>query len=164
MNSAIERLLSLRVCDVMSSSVVEVSVNASLADAAALLIENNVTGAPVIDESGRCVGVLSSTDFMVRDRLPEGCTEETALGYEHVLVKKTGLGSYQIEACQEDRVGEHMTPAVQTITETAPIMNAARAMCGEHIHRLIVVDEKGRPVGIVSTLDLVAAMVAAIGE
>ena len=164
MNSAIERLLSLRVCDVMSSSVVEVSVNASLADAAALLVDHNVTGAPVVDESGRCVGVLSSTDFMVREQLPEGSDEGTALGYEHVLVKKTGLGSYQIEASQEDRVGEHMTPAVQTISEKAPIMNAARAMCGEHIHRLVVADEKGRPVGIVSTLDLVAAMVAAIGE
>ena len=66
MNSAIERLLSLRVCDVMSSTVVEVSVNASLAEAAALLVDNNVSGAPVVDESGRCVGVLSSTDFVVR--------------------------------------------------------------------------------------------------
>jgi CBS domain-containing protein len=164
MNSAIERLLSLRVADVMSSSVVKVPVNASLADAAALLVDNDITGAPVVDESGRCVGVISSTDFMVRERLPNEFTEGMSLGYEHVLVKKTGMGSYQIEACQEDRVGEHMTPSVQTITETAPIMNAARTMCGEHIHRLIVADEKGRPVGIVSTLDLVAAMVAAIGE
>ncbi len=45
MNSAIERLLSLRVADVMSSSVVKVSVNATLADAAALLVDNDITGA-----------------------------------------------------------------------------------------------------------------------
>ncbi len=120
--------------------------------------------APVVDESGACVGVISSTDFMVRKRLPDDFNEGMSLGYEHVLVKKTGMGSYQIEACQEELVGEHMTPSVQTISESAPIMNAARAMCGAHIHRLVVADEQGRPVGIVSTLDLVAAMVAAIGE
>jgi predicted transcriptional regulator len=57
-----------------------------------------------------------------------------------------------------------MSPIVQTISEESLILAAARVMCNEGIHRLVVVDEKKHPVGIVSTLDVVAAMVAAIEE
>ena len=44
------------------------------------------------------------------------------------------------------------------------ILSAARQMCGSHIHRLFVIDDEGKPIGVVSTLDLVSAMVLAFEE
>ena len=63
-----------------------------------------------------------------------------------------------------DRVSEHMSPAVQTVRESETILNAGRILCANHIHRLVIIDEHGRPTGIISSLDLVAAMIAAVDE
>jgi len=50
MNSAIERLLSLRVADAMSKDVVRLSPRESMADAAETLVDHHITGAPVVDK------------------------------------------------------------------------------------------------------------------
>jgi len=164
MNSAIERLLSLRVSDVMNTPVTTISELASMAEAARTLAEREITGAPVVDASGRCVGMLSATDFAMREhRLALG-DEELSFGWEHAIEQEASDQPYQVEAIAEDRVSEHMSPAVQTINQTASLINAARIMCREHIHRLVIIDQDERPVGVVSSLDLVAAMIAVVEE
>jgi CBS-domain-containing membrane protein len=164
MNSAIERLLSLRVSDVMNSPVKTVSECDSMADAARVLIESEIRGAPVVDAAGRCVGMLSGIDFAHRaNRLARG-EASLAFGQEHELRRDPGEMPIQLEATSQDRVREHMSPAVQTINQTATLINASRVMCREHIHRLVIIDEDGRPVGLISSLDLVAAMIAAVEE
>jgi CBS-domain-containing membrane protein len=163
MNSAIERLLSLRVSDIMNSPVVTISENASMTEAARQLAEGEITGAPVVDEAGHCVGMLSATDFAMREhRLAQG-EKELALGWEENLPPQHE-DAFPVEMIAEDRVREHMSPAVQTVNQTASLINAARILCREHIHRLVIVDQDQRPVGVVSSLDLVAAMVAAVEE
>ena len=61
MNSAIERLVGLRVADLMNRGVVSISVDANMAEAAEILLKNKITGAPVIEESelrgARAVGI-----------------------------------------------------------------------------------------------------------
>ena len=164
MNSAIERLLSLRVRDVMNSPVATISETASMADAARILAEREITGAPVVNVHGRCVGMLSATDFAMREHRMSQGEAELSLGWEHTMQQETKEAPFQMETIAEDRVHEHMSPAVQTINQTASLINAARIMCREHIHRLVIIDEDERPVGVVSSLDLVAAMIAAVEE
>ncbi len=141
MNSAIERLLSLRVCDVMNPQVVALSEELSISEATRTLDQEDVRGAPVVNRDGLCVGVLSMADVALFGR--SDCNGG--------LAAKT-------------TVAEVMSPVVQTISPQAPIMNAARALCREHIHRLVIVDAEKKPVGVLSSLDLVAAMVAAVEE
>jgi CBS domain-containing protein len=164
MNSAIERLLSLRVSDVMNSPVTTVSECDSMADAARIFAENQIGGAPVINSTGRCVGMLTATDFALREhRLARG--EETMTFGQGHEVKQGGEDEpFEIDTIAHDRVREHMSPAVQTIHETATLINAARVMCREHIHRLVIIDRDERPLGMVSSLDLIAAMIAAVEE
>jgi CBS domain-containing protein len=164
MNSAIERLLSLRVSDIMTSPVTTISECASMADAARILADAEITGAPIIDACGRCVGMLSATDFAMREHRHANRQEQLSCGWEHSICQEDNEGPMFIQAVAEDRVREHMSPAVQTINRTASLVNASRVMCREHIHRLIIVDDDERPVGVVSSLDLVAAMVAAVEE
>jgi CBS domain-containing protein len=140
MNSAIERLLSLRVVDIMTRYVVTVSRDQKLSDAARLLIESNVTGAPVVDAEGRCVGILSATDFLRHHSQADG------------------------KLASDSLVHEHMSPNVQTISESETLTHAARRLCAGHIHRLPVVAANEQVVGWVSSLDLVAAMIHAIEE
>jgi CBS domain-containing protein len=140
MNSAIERLLGLRVKDVMARKVVTVSPHQKMAEVACLLIHEHVSGVPVVDAERHCLGVLSATDF-VRRQCQSGMSQ-----------------------APDTLVGDHMSAAVQTISESDTLMTAARRLCHEHIHRLPVVDRQEKVIGWVSSLDIVAAMIHAIEE
>lgn len=164
MNSAIERLLTLRVCDIMNSPVATVDETASMADAARILAEHQVSGLPVVDSQGRCVGIISTTDFAERE-----CRRAGAGIFEPQWSWQGAESDDSDEETRpridsQDQVGDHMSSLVQTVDENSPIMTAARLMCREHIHRLVIVDQNQVPVGVVSSLDLVAATVAAVEE
>jgi CBS-domain-containing membrane protein len=147
---------SLHVEDVMTRNVVTVMANNTMAEAADVLSEHYISGAPVIDDQGRCVGVLSSTDF-VHSKAEE---LEGVSGVGHFLSSRHPSGLYSIDEVRHDLVRRHMSQAVQTIDEHAPLLQAARCMCREHVHRLIVLDQRSTPVGVLSSLDLVAAMIS----
>jgi CBS domain-containing protein len=144
MNSAIERLLSLRVADIMRCDVTTVSADTTMTEAAHSLLRREISGAPVVDQRDHCVGILSAVDFVRRE--VHGCSDRPAHGNG------------------EDHVRTYMSPSVQSIDADATLIDAARAMCGKHIHRLPVLDRGGSVVGVVSSLDLVAAVVHAIEE
>lgn len=159
-----ERLKQIRVSDVMNRHVICVSSTDVMCKAAELMTDSAVTGLPVVDGAGRCVGVLSSSDFTRREQardceghLPSGSVQE-------VLVQDEPGGSYHIESVMEDLVANYMSTGVQTISPEATLLQAARCMCLAHVHRLIVVDEDNRPVGMLSTLDILAALMATMGE
>jgi CBS domain-containing protein len=161
MNSAIERLLTLRVSDVMSREVVILSANQSMSSAAAVLARRGISGAPVTDEFGRCNGILSATDFVLRDSaLAE--RRKGALGKRPL--SERGEITELLTAADEDRVADHMSKMVHTVEADRPLVAAARIMCAEHVHRLPVVDKQNRLIGLITSLDVAAATVNAIAE
>jgi CBS-domain-containing membrane protein len=163
MNSAIERLMSLRIRDIMSPEVVQVPAHQTMATAAEILRKHEVTGAPVVDEQGRCVGMISGSDFVVREHVRSGSARSSG-EVEYVLVRDVQSEPYHVEYVHTDLVSNHMSSAVQTVSTNTTIIEAARVMCGEHIHRLVVLDHAQRPVGVASSLDVIAAVVNAVNE
>jgi len=145
MIDAVGRLRMLRVADVMTRDVIVVSAHQPVLDVARNFTEHDVTAAPVVDESGRCVGFFSSADSL-RRALPQGRTEPAAESTSPALVDR------------------FMTRDVCTVSPGASLLEAARLMCNEHLHRLPVVDDNERVVGIISTMDIVAALSNAIDE
>jgi predicted transcriptional regulator len=151
-------LLHLIAADLMSRKVVVIPQEMSLRAAARLLSGAQVSGAPVVDADGCCVGVLSTTDFMLwtergakpgparPDTAEDICSEWQVVDYEEIPV---------------DRVDRFMTADPVTVSVATPIRELARNMLDAHIHRLIVVDEFCKPVGIVSSTDILAAIVRA---
>jgi CBS-domain-containing membrane protein len=160
MNSAIERLLSLRVADVMSRQVVTVSNRDVMNDAARKMIEHSISGAPVVDERGCCVGVISATDFVRQHNC--ACADDG--GVTRTLVQEGRDRPWRIDACRNDLVTGHMSAAAQSIAAEKSLLAAARAMCAQHVHRLPVLDAQGRPSGMITALDIVAALVGAVEE
>jgi CBS domain-containing protein len=141
MNSAIERLLSLRVTDAMRRQVTTMPVELSMTEAAKGLLYNKVSGVPVVDGRDHCVGVLSAVDFVRRE-----------------------VESQTAEQNTSDKVRTYMSSSVHSIDSDATLIDAARAMCRHHVHRLPALDHAGHVVGLISSLDLVAAVVHAIEE
>ncbi len=164
MNSAIERLLGLRVGDIMNRDVVLISAAASMEEAARTLADHDITGAPVVNAAGQCIGVLSVTDLAMRETRMADLGETIAWGLDAMYSKKTAGDVLPPDIAPDEIVEDHMSPVVQTIDVSATILNAARVLCREHIHRLIIVDDQRRPVGVVSALDLVATMIGAVEE
>ena len=154
-----ERLLSLRVTDVMACDVLEVSAHDTMQQAATSFAAREVSGAPVVDETGRCVGVLTAGDFARREAMRGKSGDE-----EHQLVGGSGNEPLHIESADGDLVSRYMSPAVQSVAADAMLVSAAKIMDAEHIHRLVVIDEKGFPMGMISSMDVVAAVVNAVDE
>jgi CBS-domain-containing membrane protein len=155
MRATSKSFLGLNAADLMSHTVVTVPQDMSLQAAARMLSQSHVSGAPVIDALGRCVGVLSATDFMhwaengpdmaMRGRAAARCVCEP----------------WQIVDADElplDDVRHHMTTDLVAVGPDAGIAELARKMIDAHIHRVIVVDELGRPIGVVSSTDILAAV------
>jgi len=147
------RLLDLTAADLMSRDVITLSGPMSLRAAAHRLAMAGISGAPVVDDTGRCIGVLSATDlvrWLDRGPSPSACP---AVG--------SGF-STEWAAEAEDRppddVEHAMTPNVILATPETPVGELARAMLEAHVHRIVVVGEGGRPVGVVSSMDVLAAV------
>ena len=83
---------------------------------------------------------------------------------EKPIVRDRPDGIWCFEDVYQERVVAHMSRALQTLDAHTPIAEAARIMCAEHIHRLPVLDEHGHPVGMVTSLDIAAALVQAVDE
>lgn len=126
----------LRVADLMTIDPVVTSVDATIEHAEELLRRNRVTGLPVVDLAGRLVGVISQTDLLY-----------LAVPSVQALIRHRGTGL---------RVGEVMSTPPVTIEAGATIRDAARRMHVERLHRLVAVDEHGRPIGVIAAMDFVA--------
>ncbi len=158
-----DRLLSLRVGDVMTKGVIEVSAHGSMGDAARLLTRHHISALPVVDEQGRCVGILSIADFVKREYAREEADE--SLTSDTHRLEMGGAGEpIRIVQAMDDQVESHMTQAVQTVGVATPLVAAARIMCAQDVHHLIVLGEHERPTGIISSLDITAALVNAVDE
>lgn len=141
--------------DVMSSDIAIVMHTDTMAVAARALRERGELGAPVVDDEGRCIGVVSAADFLQRACDEEGeCREVT-----EVLTRDSPDEPFRVVPVREDTVERHMTPYVQTVTPETPLATACDEMVRLGVHRLIVCDAGGRPAGIVTALDALASLV-----
>ena len=121
----------------MTSDPITVLASASLREVARLMAANRIHGLPVVDADGIALGLIAQTD-LVRMR----ATHE-------LWANRAGLS-----------VAALMTSPAICVAPDAGVAEAAMLMDGNRVHRLVVVDADGRPIGIVSASDLVDAIVS----
>jgi CBS domain-containing protein len=115
-----------------------------------------ISGAPVVDEMGECVGVLSATDFM--HQLGNGARAACRTMYAVAESVHSPWQLVEMDDLPTDDVSAHMTADPVTVFSGTPIAELARKMTEAHIHRIIVVDGQHRPIGVVSSTDILAAV------
>lgn len=149
--------------DVMNPNVLVVQEDMTVEELATFLVENEISGAPVVDQARRLVGVVSVTDLArsVADG-PDGSTDRPGPDF---FVSEWGgtLRRDQVEALRfgeetEMRVRDIMTPAVCSVDAETPIPEVAETLINSHIHRLLVTSGE-RVVGIVTSSDLLGLLV-----
>jgi CBS domain-containing protein len=143
--------------DVMERSVVVLSPEASLLDAHRLFVEEGIHGAPVVDDEGMVIGVVSSMDLL---RAVSEEHESAGFASDPVFQegREFGPSIWTVPEDFQDRlanrtVGEVMTEGAFTVEETTRAREVAELLHRQRVHRVWVVKE-GRPTGVVSALDL----------
>ncbi len=142
----LDALLGTPVRDVMTLGVRCVATDLPLPRLLTLLAEAGVSGAPVVDESGRPLGMVSQTDVV------RACAAQAA-GQDDVrggAVRST--------------VQDIMTPLCFTLREQTPLAHAAALMAYEGVHRAPVLDAEGRVTGIVSSFDVMRRVALVAGH
>ncbi|WP_369192915.1 CBS domain-containing protein [Streptomyces djakartensis] len=128
--------------DLMSDAVVRVQGGTPFKEIAHLLQEYDITAVPVVDAQNRPVGVVSEADLLFK--MWGGQDDDTG--------GSDGL-SRAAKARATDAAGLMTAPAM-CAKEDWSVVDAARLMAGRHIKRLLVVDDDGRLIGVVSRSDL----------
>lgn len=143
-----------RVKDEMSRAVIFVHPDDTVREALSLMSEYRLTALPVTDARNRCVGIISTTDLV--DPYHD---DDAAEGVAELMGGKGRRSVEQLihEPLAERKVSELMTPGVFSVDRETSIEKAAGTMLRHRVHHLPVVGSKQQLLGIVSTLDLLAA-------
>ncbi|MGO6819768.1 CBS domain-containing protein [Rhizobium leguminosarum] len=142
---------------IMTSTPITVTASSSVAEAAKLMLDNKISGLPVVDASGALVGIVSEGDFLRRSELN---TERKRSWLLDWLTSPGKIADEYVRA-HGRRVEEVMTAPVSAIAPTASVSDAVRLMERQDIKRLPVVAD-GRLVGIVARSDLLRALSQAL--
>lgn len=140
------------VSEIMTSPVRSVTPEESLEDVAAIFSSESIGALPVIDAEGKVRGIITKSDAL--QRYYEHA-EEQPLADAIALIERTNGGSERLHADDpEITVREVMTHQVYTIGDHASISRVAALMAYEHVHHIVLVDDRAQVTGIVSSLDI----------
>lgn len=138
--------------ELMMPNPISLRAEAGVAEAFTLFTEKAIAAAPVIDEAGHPIGVISRSDLMVhecehgrnRKGQPDYFFAPSAETADMPAEARTGKAT----------VADLMTPAVFAVSPDTPVDRVISDMVGLHVHRLFVVDEDGVLIGVISTMDV----------
>jgi CBS domain-containing protein len=128
----------MRVRDFMVAKPLVFSRETDLLDAVRIMVDRRISGAPVVDERGNLIGVLTESDFL-RAALVAGYHGESG-------------------GC----VGDYMSRHVQAVNANDSLLDVATRFV-ETKHRRFPVMEDNRVVGLVTRHDVLRAVIDAFG-
>lgn len=132
----------------MKTNVVSVTSQMSCKEAAGVLLTHKISGAPVVDDAGKLLGVVSEKDLF-RAIYPSQQefieAEGSYLDFEKLEQEAKGAG--------DKKVAEVMSSRLITATPNTPVLKIGAQMIASGIHRVPVV-EGGKVVGMVSRRDI----------
>jgi len=146
----------MKAADVMVSNVVTVGVNASVGEVAAILLNNHISGAPVVDDKGELVGIVSEGDLI---RRPEIGTTKRHSWWLELISTKWGSATEYIKS-HSRKVADVMTREVITAKPDTPLGDIAAMLERNRIKRVPIV-EGGKLAGLVSRANILQALASA---
>ncbi len=143
----------MRAHQIMTKPVTTIEPDATIVEAANVMLRQHISGLPVVDAAGTLVGIVSQGDFLRRSEIGTGRRRGRWLKF---LV---GSGRSATEFVHEHgrKISEVMSPSPVTVTEDTPLEDIADLMEKRNIKRLPVV-RGGKLVGIVTRTNLLQAV------
>jgi CBS domain-containing protein len=141
--------------DIMTKDVITVKPDTSIEELASLLIENRISGAPVVDDSENLYGIVTENDLISRDKRLHIPTVVSFLDAA-IYLESSKKFEQEVKRLTATKVGEICARKVVTVAEDASITDIATIMAEKKVYLLPVV-RSGKVVGIVGKRDMVKA-------
>lgn len=143
----------MKVKDVMTAKVVSIGPDATVLKAARLMLQNHISGLPVIDGSGKLVGIVTEGDFLRRTEI--GTRRRHSLWHD-ILVGPGRLADEYVHA-HGRLIHEVMTPSPRTVKEDDDLSDVV-ALMEKHSVKRVPVLRQDVVVGIVTRANLLRAL------
>jgi CBS domain-containing protein len=144
--------MNLQVKDVMTRNVISVGPQQSVLDAAELMLQNRISGLPVVDSAGKLTGIVTEGDFLRRGELG---TQRHRPKWLEFLIGPGRLSAEYVHSSGR-KIAEVMTPEPCIVSEDDSLETVVELMERRHVKRLPVV-RGDRLVGIVSRANIMDA-------
>jgi len=142
--------------DIMTKNVVVVKPDTSIEELASILVKNEISGVPVIDDSGELFGMVTENDLISRNKRLHIPTVVSFLDAA-IYLESSKKFEEEVKRITATKVGDICNKRVISISEDTTIVDIATIMTEKKVHLLPVVSS-GRVVGIVGKRDMVKAV------
>jgi predicted transcriptional regulator len=148
----------LKAKDVMTRKVLYALADWSIERLTEFLVENSISGAPVVSDQGKPVGVVSLTDIALQETSPMRDLQ-SQIPHDYYLhglecqYSREEISSFSIRGEPVVTVSNIMTPTVYKVSEDATVQEVADTMIKNRIHRIFVT-RRGELVGVIAALDM----------
>jgi len=144
--------------EIMTKNVITINQEASIEELSELLLNNKISGVPVVNDDGRMVGIATEGDVIVKDtdlHFPRYFKLLDSIIYLESLTKfKNSLKKHLAI-----KVSEIMTTRVVSCLPETLMEDVANLMVDNKVNRIPVISEDGKPIGIITRADIVKSMV-----
>jgi CBS domain-containing protein len=148
----------LKVKDIMTKDIITVTPDTEVVKAAKILLEKRINGLPVVDDSGKLVGILCQSDLIAQQKsIPIPSLFTLLDGFMPLTIMKRI--DKEVEKIAAIMVEQAMTPKPVTVAPDADIEEVARLMVDKNYHTLPVLDG-GKVVGIVGKADILKTLLS----
>jgi len=151
----------MKAADIMTRRLVTIDPDSSIAEAANRMIENRISGMPVLDAQGRLVGLISEGDLLHRSEMGTDQRQRRSW-WLRLISGPTGAADDYVKSHSRN-VGDVMTRSVVSVSPDASLGEVVRVLERHRIKRVPVLDN-GKLVGIVSRANLLQALAASAKE
>jgi len=142
--------------DIMTRNVVTVKPETSIEELATLLVKNEISGVPVLDDAGSLFGIVTENDLISRNKRLHIPTVVSFLDAA-IYLESSRKFEDEVRRVAATKVGDICSRKVVTIAEDFTVVDIATIMTEKKVHLLPVIKE-GKVVGIVGKRDMVKAV------
>jgi len=136
--------------DLMNPDPVSISERANVREALSMLTDKGFSAAPVINNAGRPVGVVSRSDLLVHQR-------ET-VSHPVIPERETIPEGFEVEEVDAALVRDVMTPVIFCVDLDTPATTVVKQFLALKVHHLFVLDKSGVLTGVISTVDVLRCL------
>lgn len=140
--------------DIMTKDVITVHKDDVIESVIKLLLENNISGAPVVDDEGILLGIVSEGDLIYKSKKFHFPLYFTILD-SYIFLEQPKMIEEQISKMTAYKVESMMSTVVHSVKQEDTVEEIATIMNEKGVNRVPVVDENKKVVGIVTRKDII---------
>ncbi len=147
----------LTVGEIMTKEVITVQKTTTIRELAALITKHRIGSAPVVDDQGNLIGIVTESDLIEQDKSLHIPTVVSLFDWV-IYLESDKKFEKELKKVTGQTVADIYTEQVETVSPTTPVNEVADLMSRKKIHTLPVV-AGNKLVGIVSRIDLIKTMI-----